>query len=288
MSEPGPAPTVPAMPQMCWPVDWGCVDKDVVDEMPPALKARSEALAVSVLRSLTAYQVGGCPVVLRPCAQGCANPGSWLAAPVLGGDSSALGAPVGPWWAHIDVTGQWVNTSCGCGVHGCSCTRVPEVVLPGPVGHVVRVMIDGAELDPSAYRVDDGNRLVRTDGEQWPRCQDMLAAPDQVGAFTVEYLNANPVDGLGAWVAGVLAYEFSLACTGGACRLPRGVTSIARQGVSMNIPTGAFDDGLTGIEEVDAWVRTWNPNRLKMPVTVWSPDVGSRARRTSWSKVMGP
>ena len=34
-----------------------------------------------------------------------------------------------------------------------------------------------------------------------------------------------------------------------------------------------FPDGMTGIREVDAYLISINPNALKMPPMVWSPDV---------------
>jgi hypothetical protein len=56
------------------------------------------------------------------------------------------------------------------------------------------------------------------------------------------------------------------------CALPAGVTSITRQGVTMDILPGAFPGNRTGIREVDVYVQRWNPNALKAPTTVWSPD----------------
>jgi hypothetical protein len=275
---------VPALPDACWPVDWGCADQTWLDELDATVKARSEAMATQVLRSLTAYQVGGCPIVVRPCSVGCGG-GSYTQAPVAGGDHGALGGQVGQWWPHIEA-GQWVNTACGC-TTACSCTYVPEVLLPAPVGGIVSVTIDGATLDPSAYRVDDGNRLVRTDGEAWPKCQDMAAPAGEVGTFAVTYFNGALVDGLGAWIAGILAVEFAKACTGGKCRLPSGVQTISRLGVTMEIPSGMFSNGTTGIREVDAWLATWNPYAAKMPSQVWSPDVRV-ARRPTAGQVVWP
>lgn len=263
----------------CWPVDWSCADNAYVDRLDPGVRGRAEALAVGTLRSLTAYQVGGCPVTVRPCAKGCAAP-LYYEAPVTGAAADALGAAVGPWWASVGVDGQWVNTSCGC-TTDCSCTTVSEVVLTGPVGAVGQVVIDGTVLDPSTYRVDNGNRLVRLDGA-WPRCQDMSAAADAQGAFAVTYTPGWPVDDTAAWVAGKLAVEFAQACTGGKCRLPNGVRQVTRQGVSMDIPASMFAGGITGITEVDAWVRIWNPNALTLPSQVWSPDLRP-PRRTTWS-----
>ena len=71
----------------------------------------------------------------------------------------------------------------------------------------------------------------------------------------------------------MLACEFAKACTGGKCRLPSSVTSIARQGVTMTISSGMFLGGQTGIREVDAYVVSVNPNAQVMPPVVWSPDV---------------
>jgi hypothetical protein len=277
-------PPLPPLPDLCWPVDWSCADPSWVEDMDPGVKARAEALAVSTLRSLTAYQVGGCPVTVRPCAESCGRT-SYVAAPVLSGTSSALGGPVGQWWPHIDAGGDWTNTACGC-TSGCSCEFVPEVILPGPVGRVDSVYLDGAELDPNAYRVDNGNRLVRMDGGVWPSCQHMARPLGAPGTFGVTYLQGIPVDGLGAFVAGKLAVEFAMACSGGQCALPSGVTSIARQGVTMEVSTGMFPGNVTGIVEVDAWVRIWNPNALVMPSTVWSPDV-PRARQVTIPRGFG-
>jgi hypothetical protein len=276
--------TIPALPDACWPVDWGCADQDWLTALDPDVQARSEAMATQVLRSLTSYQVGGCPIVVRPCAKAC-GPGTYISAPVgFAANSAALGVQVGPWWASIDIDGQWINTACGC-TQECSCTFVPEVWLPAPVGGVVSVYIDGVELDPSAYRVDNGNRLVRTDGKIWPRCQDMTAAADGAGAFAVTYYNNYQPDGLASWVAGIMAVEFAKSCTGGKCRLPSGVQSISRLGVQMEIPSGMFEQGLTGIREVDSWIRLWNPYQLKSPSSVWSPDTG-KVRRTTYGPVV--
>jgi hypothetical protein len=136
---------IPALPDACWPVDWGCADADWLATLTPAVKDRSEAMATQVLRSLTSYQVGGCPITVRPCAKNCGPGGSYQEAPVgMGAHAAALGVQVGPWWASIDVDGQWINTSCGCTTE-CSCTAVPEVLLPSPVGGIVSVVLDGAD-----------------------------------------------------------------------------------------------------------------------------------------------
>jgi hypothetical protein len=110
----------------------------------------------------------------------------------------------------------------------------------------------------------------------------MTAPVGGIGAFAVTYFNAWRPDGLAEWIAGIMAVEFAKSCTGGKCRLPAGVQSISRLGVSMEIPSGMFEQGLTGIREVDAWIRLWNPYQLKSASRVWSPDIGKARRTTSW------
>jgi hypothetical protein len=254
-------PTIPALPGYCWPVDWGCAPTEWVAALDPDVKARSEAMAASTLRSLSGYQVGGCPIVVRPCALRCLTGSSYLASPVSG----VPGAP-----PYINGNGQWVN-ACGCQT-GCECAALSEVILPGPVGHIVSVKVDGTEVAPGLYRVDNGNRLVRTDDQLWPACQDMGSAPTGIGSFTVEYLQGVPVDGYGAYAAGLLAYEFAKACGGAACALPKGVTTVVRNGMTIDIEPGSFPSGFTGIFGVDAWLRSVNPYSVVVPAGVYSID----------------
>lgn len=150
---------------MCYPdsTDWGCaLTADEVAALDPALKARSEMLAWTTLQRLTGYRLALCPTSVRPCAARC-NPGAWMEAPVSGFPAD------GPYISQ----GVWYN-ACGCSSpDSCSCGPLSEVILPASEVGGVSVRINGATLDPSAYRVDNGNRLVRTDGGVWPMCQDM-------------------------------------------------------------------------------------------------------------------
>jgi hypothetical protein len=41
----------------------------------------------------------------------------------------------------------------------------------------------------------------------------------------------------------------------------------------MEIATGAFPGGFTGIREVDAFIAIWNPNAVREQTRVWSPDI---------------
>lgn len=268
---------LPAMPDHCWPVDLSCVkdwDEWEVEPDPEAVppvvgvplysehdKARAIALAGQTLRMLTGYRVGGCPITVRPCRTPPSNP-TWRTYPVGG----------------VQSLGQWLAMSCGCTRTACGCTGSNEVQL-GTVGRVVMVMVDGMVLDPSAYLLVGRGTLVRTDGLPWPLTQDALLPDTEPGTWSVTYVPGAEVDGLGAAMAGVLAGEYVRACSdGGECRLPSGVKTIVRQGVTMELGVGAFPDGKTGIREVDAWIERWNPHGLVSPSLVMSPDV-KRPRR---------
>lgn len=262
--------SLPDIPDLCWPVDWSCYGgPGDVELLAPDLKAKAEALAVTSLRALTLGQVGGCPITIRPCANACI-PNRFAASDRF------------EWMTPHIFDGVWVN-SCGCrDRQSCSCTLLSEVLLPPPVGEVTQVKEDGVALDPDAYRVDDGNRLVRLDGGQWMACQDMSEPDSQEGTFSVTYLNALPVDGLASYVAGLLAAEFLKMCQGQDCVLPRNVVGYTRQGVTVELNAGVFPNNRTGIEAVDAWLMRFNPYKASAPAIVYSPDADS-PRRTTWS-----
>lgn len=262
----------------CGETDWGCADETWLAALTPDLKAKAEILAWETLRSLTAYRLGNCPVTVRPCSKGCYQRSSYDTPPVVAGMSQGWGSGL---LAPRVVDGQWVNT-CGC-TTDCSCTYLQVVTLPGPVGAVVEVMLDGAVLPGTAYRVDNGNELVRIDGGVWPGCQDMALPNTEPGTFTVEYIQGFAPDQMAAWSAGLLAVEFAKACAGEKCALPRGVQTISRQGVGITINQDMFAGGSTGITVVDAYVRLLNPNHLTQGARIYSPDM-TPARQTTWSQ----
>lgn len=231
-----------------WPIAWpggnppeGASQEDV---------RRAELLATASLRRLTLYQVGGEPITVMPCARTCCRP--W--------DITLL--PGRAFFPVMLDNGMYGNCFCN---DGCNCASTPSVLLEGPVGNVVDVRVRGVSLPPTAYRVEDGARLVRLDGEGWPAC-----AGDN---FTVTYLNGYEVDELGEYVGGILANEFLLAITDERnCRLPAETTSVVRTGVSLTLETGLFPGGVTGIKEIDVYITQWNPNALKVKPAVYSPD----------------
>lgn len=259
------------MVDLCYPdsTDWGCaLDEDQIADLDPVVKKRAETLAWNSLTQLTGYRLSPCPVVIRPCATRCV-PSGMLTAPVAGSGG----------FAPYVSGGRWFN-SCGCvSATSCSCTVIQEIVLPEPeVSGPIVVTIDGAVLDPTAYRVDNGNRLVRQDGDPWPLCQDMNLPAGSVGTFEVSYHPGIGPDNMLNYAAGLLAIEWYKACEGRDCRLPAGTTSVVRQGVSFTIPS--FNSGVTGIREVDAIVSIYNPNHLKAPARMVSVETIRGRKRT--------
>jgi hypothetical protein len=229
-------------------------------------------LAWAALRSLTAGRVGACPVTIRPC---------------LDDNPCAACFPGGTWLnPYVDSFGNWKNAACRT-KGNCSCCDLCEIVMPGQVAEIVRVQLDGATFDTQMFRIDNGNLLVRQDGGCWPSCQNMGAPLGAIGTFGITYIPGVQPGEAGLWAAGVLACEFTKACTGDKCRLPSRVSSIARQGVTMEFGSTMWENG-TGIREVDAYVHSVNPNSLNVPPMVWSPDMMSAKHRQQTYQFIRP
>ncbi|MGS2588099.1 hypothetical protein [Streptomyces hebeiensis] len=257
------------MPACDWTIDTSCCP--AWDGYGAPVRAAATAWATGILDSLTGHQFGQCPVTVRPCNPGCAGGGGYMTYPV------ALDGVVGagmPWMVpYVDGAGVWRNCACGA---ACTCGARCEVPLPGPVAEVIEVRVDGLVLDPAAYRVDSGRLLVRTDGECWPRCQDMGLPLDAEGTWSVTYRRGLPLPPAGAIAAGELACEFAKACAGDAsCALPQQLQSLSRQGINVQVmdPQAVLADGLTGIANVDLWIRSVNPAGKRQRSRVYSPDV---------------
>jgi hypothetical protein len=237
-----------------WPILWP--GGEAPEDADPFMVERAEILAGQTLRMLTLNRVGGEPLTVMPCAKTCASPRF---------STTMFFHPV------LLESGAYANCFCG---GGCRCASAPSVILTGPVGRIDEVQVKGDILPDTAYHVEDGNRLVRLDGQGWPAC----AGPD----FTVTYLNGHEVDDLGQYVGGLLALEYLNAMTSSKkCRLPANVTTVTRQGISMELSTGMFPDGTTGIKEVDAYLMQWNPYGLRTRPEVYSPDI-PRPHAITW------
>lgn len=264
-----------------WDVDMSCCPDWAGYD--PAVRARWLAQAVHTIWALTGRQYALCETTVRPCATH----------PCTGSPPISAGLPgyLGPGLTPVIRSGVMTNIACACGGggSGCSCTPMCRARLePGPVREVISVVVGADTVDPALYQVLDGMWLVRTDGGCWPGCQ-ALNRPDghpDVWTATFSYgITAleTPPGVVGA--AAVLACEIAKACTGdGSCRLPQRVQTIVREGTSMTLldPQDFLAEGLTGIAQVDAQIRAFNPHGLADRWQVSTPDI-VRPVRVTWS-----
>lgn len=216
-------------------------------EMSEDQRERAALLATSTLQSLTLYRVGTCPITIRPCPD----------RPVCGCTADLYRGSFHP---HVSAQGRWYN-NCH---HRPLCKPLSEVDIPGPVGYIDSLRIDGEEVDlyDGSWRLDDGHLLVwQGDGPSpIPSYQDLNKGDDQPGTWSITYSQSYPVLADARMAVTLLALEYAAAMRPkGKCSLPRGVTNVVRNGVTFTVDAGLFLNGLTGIEVVDAFVSKWVP-----------------------------
>lgn len=232
---------------MTWPITWPAAAN--VQGLDPAVKTLAELYARNTLEYLTLRRVGGNPVTILPATSARVS-GYWM-----GGNDVF---PLGNFYPGVYPSAQDLTIDRYV-------TVTEAIELPGPVGTIVSVTVDNKVLPATAYRVENGVHLVRTDGGQWPRVHN--------DSFAVTYYNSTPVDAMGSHAAGIMAWEWSKFLTGSKCRLPTSVTSVTRQGMNYQVAHGMFPDGMTGLPEVDAYIMLLNPRGLKSRPMVYSPDL---------------
>lgn len=219
-------------------------------DIDPNLLDQTMQMAGDILFALTGRKYAGtCTDTVRPLASRRPAPGWHRWAP----SSSYYGW--GAFASGRDYCACNRSTDFGCG-------SIPEVRLPGFPIHPgsVDVRVDGVTF--TDFRVDEGRRLVRTDGAGWRCCQNLLLDDTQPGTWSVTYdYGLNPPAG-GRLAAAVLGSQLYLAYPGAPgvddkqSLLPKRITSITRQGMTLAVidPLTLFADGMTGIPFVDAWV----------------------------------
>lgn len=275
------------------PCDWPLAHCGELGGQCSALAALDPATATIIENAATAYlwnwtrrQFGTCPVTIRPCRDQCAS--MWSTYRGRGGPSTNL-----PWyegWGPLNpalINGQWWNLGCGgtCNTDPCSCTYVPTVELAGPVASVSQVRLNGVILSPTSYRVDNYKYLVRTDGGDWPVCQNQLGDPEtDDDTFEVTYNIGVEVPDGGKLAAGVLACEMAKAACGSAkCQLPQRLQTITRQGVQtalLDSYATLYQFGTTGLWLVDNWVASIMASNRQVGMRVASPDTRAPRRTT--------
>ena len=237
-----------------------------LENLDPATKQVVIESAIEFLWNATGNKFGLCETTVRPCADSCngSTYEGWSGAPaggIWGWGSWGFGG-----WGPYLYNGQWYNWGCGgCGAGGCDSSHMDSVRLPGPVAEVLEVTIGGVVFTDWTY---DNWGLSRTDGFQWPRVQDMSAPLTDANTWGVTYLRGIPVPSGGQLAAGKLACELArFQCGDGTCQLPKRVTSIVREGVTVafqddfNMLQGGKAGPLTGIWAIDQWIASVNYSR---------------------------
>jgi hypothetical protein len=239
--------------------NWPPICEDFPEEPTQAQQDLIDAsvqAATEVLWNRTHRRFGLCTVTLRPCRSECASfvlPRGWY-------DYSGW-----TWPFPVLHGGKWINLVCGTCGDNCSCSSLSEVVLPSPVAEIDEVKVDGVVLDSAAYRVDDWRKLVRLDGGEWPRCNDLNLADTEVGTWSVTASYGEQVPTLGSLAVGQLASAIYKGCPGadaGPCPLPSAtIRQVTRQGVTTVYfdAESAFKNGAVGLYYPDLFVATYNP-----------------------------
>lgn len=245
-----------------WPVIWPCE----VSTEQVAVTGTAVAIATEIVWGLSGRQFGTCTVKIRPCRRACAGePWTYGYNELLSGSS---------WLQPFLYRGNWYNVVCGgCYTSDCSCSSISEVILPATATEITEVKVDGVELLPGEYRLDDNRKLVRIDDE-WPWCNDLSKDDTEIDTWSVTAKYGRQVPQGGAAAVGELACEVLKALGGEDCRLPRQVSQLARQGVTITFPdtTALFAKGRTGLYLTDMFIATWNPNGLRQQSRVYSID----------------
>jgi len=264
---PTPQPMPVATNDCPWPLDTTCCSD--WDNYDPAIQQAAMDTATEVVWALSGRQFTTCETTVRPCRANCGMSCDSCGWGMGWGNGSWIGsAPAFTPWLF---GGQWFNLSCPCS-GGCSCGQfIDEFDLPSPAAWVTAVYVDGAPF--TAWALYDQHRLIRTDGERWPRCQDLTKDLTEEGTWGVTFVRGTPVPPAGQRAAGVLACEIAKACIGAKCRLPALVTNVSRDGLTYTIdPTGFFEKGFTGLAEVDLWLAAVNPSKNVRRSGVYTPE----------------
>lgn len=250
-----------------WDPDPACLG-DEWDNFTPEVRDRAVLLATSSLITLTYGRVGTCPITIRPCPErprcGCG------------------------WNPHIR-DGVWIN-GCGCRT---SCKPLSEIDIPGPVGYIESMVIDGEPVDlwGGDWRLDNGHLLVwqGVGPSPVPATQNLNLPDTEPGTWSITYSQSYPVGPDARLAVGALAMEFARACQPrGKCGLPKGVSNVVRNGVSFVIQAGMFPNGLTGLEQADQFILKWAPAGSPMRNAVVFDPRKSPVRRTSSVPLRGP
>lgn len=229
-----------------WPLDPWCLPTDWdPDNLTPEQETALD-IASGLLKAATGYMYGPCLVTLRPCAP---------------------------------ESGMVCTGPCGC--HPVCRVRLPAPVTPGR--GIEGVIVDGVPLPRSAWRVDNYEWLVRTDGTCFPACQRLDLPAGEPGTWTVTYWRGWDIPAGGRRAVTALAVKIYADCTDGSgCWIDPRVTQLQRNGVTYDFDTD--DDQARiwlGLTPVSSWVASVNPKNLGGPLVFWTPEMGQTFTTTS-------
>lgn len=246
-----------------------------------ALPTGSEAVsghmvraATELLYMATGQQFDACQITSRPCRRTCNGVEAW---PFSGGWWD-----LGSWPRPVLFDGNWYNIACGSCGGSCSCSRLDETYLPGPVVSVDQVKVDGVVLTKNVdYRLDDFRKLVRL-GDIWPVCNDLNLPDTAAGTWSVTATYGNPVPDIGRLAVGELALQLIYNCLGmDCCLIPGSVSQLTRQGVTIDFVDSQtiFETNRMGLMLCDMFISKYNPDALRGPSEVLAPEL-YKPRRT--------
>lgn len=245
------------------PCPWTMVQCGIFPTGSEAITGNIVTAATEVLWQKTGQRYGLCTSTIRPCREDCFRSQPW---PFSG---TGWGQWTGTWPMPFLYRGLWYNIGCngGCG-NTCSCTVLEEASLPGPVNAITQVKLNGVVMAPTSYRLDDNRKLVRTDGGMWPTCQDLSQPDTAANTWSVTFAWGEEVPQIGKQALGQLALALAEECMGEDCRLPKNLTSLVRQGVSITLP----EDWMRRMTFVDLFLDYANPHGLDGGGAIYDPD----------------
>jgi hypothetical protein len=249
--------------------------QDVIDQMC----AEAADMATSALYDLSGRQFSGLcgPVTIRPSARPTnADSRGWI----------SRGWSYGSWGAASMMT---MGMPAVVNQYG---DDIPPVITINnyPVRTIDLVKIDGVVIPPDEYELREFKHLIRmrptanfppTERWGWPTSQRNDLPDTEFGTFSITYtFGADPGSG-GRLACKKLAEMLLLPQLGDSKRYPTRVASINRQGVSANIAsiTDAINQHSSGIYEVDFWLMSVNPTKVRRQALVWSPDRAPNRRQ---------
>lgn len=255
-------------------------DTPLTTDQINALCSTAAEAATEVLYRLTAMMyTGACgPVTIRPVARPLNNDArAWLNA----------------WGYGAYANGVFQSFAVPPVVSSFGPNYLPVIELfDYPVNEISEVKIDGVVIPPDEYELRAQRHLVRlrtsatavpTEIWGWPYTQVQDLPDTEEGTFSVTYTYGQDPGSMGRVACTALAVYLVLPQLGDVTQFPERVVTINRQGTTVQIasPIDMIAKGQTGIEEVDLWVLSVNPNKRRRQALVFSPDRPSTRRTAS-------